>query len=176
MLSATRTTTTVAAALPLLFLSGGQVQQDISTPALSSLRASAEYIPADCYVTSILDHDSDTVGLISDLDAAQADLALQAKELTAHLPEAGTLDVWQVRAMARAADVLSRPDAHRSTRGSSAYLTAYDTHGQVLAEAGYGAPTQVFLNPTPADGYLLQSFTFPVEPQPGRKSCTWSSR
>jgi hypothetical protein len=161
----------VAALAPLLLLSGGQ--------------ATVPHIPADCYLTSTYaydtdtDTDTDTVSLIADLDEAQADLALQAKELTAHLADADAIadavEADELRARTEAAHALSLPTAHRSTRGSTAHLTAYDTHGRLLAEATYGPPVQIFLNPTPADDYLQQSLTFTAQSLPSGKSCATSS-
>ena len=86
--------------------------------------------------------------------------------------DAGAVEAHELQARAEAARALSQPDAHRSTHGSTAHLTAYDTHGQVLADAAYGPPVQVFLHPTPADGYLQQSLTFILQPLSGQTSCT----
>ncbi|WP_432573378.1 hypothetical protein [Kineococcus sp. SYSU DK005] len=163
MPSAMRTTMAGAAAgavaAPLLLLSGAQHDP-------------AQHTPAECYLTSTYTYGTDTLRLIPDLDAAQADLTQQAEELTARLSAADAAEARQLRARIHAVRALSRPDAHRSSHGSTAQLSAYDTHGQVIAKATYGPAVQVFLNPTPTDGYLQQSLTFPARPLPGQQGCT----
>lgn len=149
----------MAVAVPLLLLSGGQ-------------QASGPQIPADCYLTSTYTYASDTFGRIPDLDAAQEDLAAQAEELTTRLASADNGEARKLHARIDAVRALSRPNAHRSTHGSTAHLSAYDAHGHLIAKATYGPPSQVFLDPTPADGYLQQDLTFSLSPLSGQDSCS----
>ncbi|MEW1960738.1 hypothetical protein [Kineococcus sp. NPDC059986] len=164
MPSATRTATVVAAALPLLVLLVGRHHDGSAAEP-----PSAQPIPVDCFVTSAYDYgyDPDSTAAFPDLDAAQAGLARQARELTAAADEHADP---QFRAQADAALALSRPGTHRVVRGSSVLLTAFDQQHHVVAEATYGPPG-IFLESTPADGYVLQSLTFPVEPLAGRTNC-----
>jgi hypothetical protein len=148
----------MAVAVPLLLLSGGQ-------------QASLPQIPADCYVTSTYTYDSDTFSRIPDLDTAQEDLASQAEELTTRLAVAGSGEARKLRARIDAVRALSQPSAYRSTHASTANLSAYDVHGHLIAKATYGPPSQIFLDPTPADGYLQQNLTFSLRPLPGQDSC-----
>ncbi|WP_380173228.1 hypothetical protein ACFEMC_02340 [Kineococcus sp. DHX-1] len=164
MPSVTRTTTAVGIVAPLLLLAGGQLHQ-------TSLRdAPTSPVPADCSVTALYSHGTDAAGLRG-LDAVRADLARQSDALTADAERVDGATARDFRAQASAARALSRPDAHVTTAPGSLRLTAHDDRGRVVAVAGYGLAGQVFLEPTPADGYLLQSFTYSLELPAGRRSC-----
>ncbi|GAB3451332.1 hypothetical protein AB1207_03305 [Kineococcus endophyticus] len=165
MPSVTRTTMAVGILTPLLLLAGGQLHE-------TSVRdASAPPVPADCSVTALYSHGTDAAGLRGP-DAVRADLARRADALRADAGRADAAGARDLRAQADAARALSRPGADSDTAPGSLRLTAQDDQGRVVAEARYGLAGQVFVEPTAADGYVLQSFTYSLEPPAGRGSCT----
>ena len=158
----------MAAAVPLLFLSGGQSHQD------SPPHASVRLFPLDCYVTTNISYLPDAAAL-PDLKAIRAELAQLSAKSSASLPAANPHEAGQGRAWATAAHALSQPDAHSSTEATSLRLTAHDDYGRMTAEADYRRTSQALLNPTSAGGYLLSTVTYLADPLSDLGICATTS-
>ncbi|PRY09916.1 hypothetical protein CLV37_11924 [Kineococcus rhizosphaerae] len=164
----------VAALAPLLLLSGTHSHRTAQDGASLTAPATAppvQRIPADCYLTSSFTYSSIEAG-VADLDAAQTDLAVWAKQIDTSLAAHPSLRTSDLPDRARAVLALSQPQAQRTKSVNGAYITAFNAQGQMIARASYGRPGEARWTPTPGHGYLLEDLTFAITPEMGGKSCS----